>query len=170
MEESELIFNFFYILLCACIIYPPEEFSSLGLTIENCFAKLLGSKDLDFVGYHQRRTSLNLITHSCLPAFYFLIHYLKFAVTDKGNYDASEESLSTWTIKATTWKVAQRFSLLAVLFMPGLIIHWWQNNWKRHPISRTLLKFSNTQHSYVTVATDIGTEYRRYEFVYFQRV
>lgn len=165
MEEAELIFNFFYILLCFCIAYPPEEFISLGLTVENCFAKFLGSKDVEFVRYHQKRTSLNLFIHSCLPALYFLIHQLKFAIGDEDDTIIDSDGGITvdghWALKRITWKVAQRFSVIAVLFVPGLIVYWMQNNWEKHPISRTLKKFSNTPNSYATLASDINNEYRR---------
>lgn len=166
MEETELIFNFFYILLCFCLVYPPEEFISLGFTIENCFSKFLGSKDVEFVRYHQKRTALNLFIHSCLPAFYFLIYQLKFAIEDAES-DSIIDSKNRiavdgpWALKCITWKVAQRFSILAVLCVPALIFYWMQNNWEKHPISRTLKKYSNTRNSYVTVASDINNECRR---------
>lgn len=174
MDESELLFNLFYLLLCMCIIYPPEEFGRLGLTIEQLFANWLGEEHLNFVRYHQRRTSLNLFIHSCLPAIYFLIHRFKFSVFTE--YDDTEEESEldpdfpmpqeAVAFKTLTWKVAQRFSLMAVLAVPALIFNWYQQNWKRHPITQTLQKFSNTPNSTSDVESDIGNEFRRYAFVY----
>uniref|UniRef100_A0A1I8N562 RING-type domain-containing protein n=1 Tax=Musca domestica TaxID=7370 RepID=A0A1I8N562_MUSDO len=169
MDESELLFNLFYLLLCMCIIYPPEEFGRLGLTIEQLFSNWLGEEHLNFVRYHQRRTSLNLFIHSCLPAIYFLIHRFKFSVFTE--YDDTEEESEldpdfpmpqeAVAFKTLTWKVAQRFSLMAVLAVPALIFNWYQQNWKRHPITQTLQKFSNTPNSTSDVESDIGNEFRR---------
>lgn len=168
MDESELLFNLFYFLLCMCVIYPPEEFQRLGFTIEQLFSRVLGEEYLDFVGYHIRRTSLNLFVHSCLPVTYFLIHRLKFSVfaTQQPledneldpDFPMPQEAVA---FKTLTWKMAQRFSVLAVLAVPALIFNWHQQNWKRHPINKTLAKYSNTPDSYSAVASDIGTEFRR---------
>ncbi|KAH8294732.1 hypothetical protein KR018_002292, partial [Drosophila ironensis] len=170
MDESELLFNLVYFLLCMVIITPPEEFQRLGFTIEQLFARFLGDEYLDFVGYHLRRTSLNLFVHSCLPFCYFLIHRLKFSVFAKQeplensdldpDFPMPQEAVA---FKTLTWKTAQRFSVLAVLVVPALIFNWHQQNWKRHPISKTLAKYSNLQGSYTAVARDIGTELRRPE-------
>ncbi|XP_036675701.2 E3 ubiquitin-protein ligase TM129 [Drosophila suzukii] len=170
MDESELLFNLFYFLLCMVIIYPPEEFQRLGFTIEQLFARFLGEEYLDFVGYHLRRTSLNLFVHSCLPFSYFLIHRLKFSVfaTQEPLEDSDldpdfpmpQEAVA---FKTLTWKTAQRFSVLAVLAVPALIFNWHQQNWRRHPISKALSKYSNSPGSYSAVASDIGIEFRRPE-------
>ncbi|XP_064549293.1 E3 ubiquitin-protein ligase TM129 [Drosophila montana] len=168
MDESELLFNLFYFLLCMCVIYPPEEFQRLGFTIEQVFSRFLGEEYRDFVGYHLRRTSLNLFVHSCLPVTYFLIHRLKFSVfaTQQPledneldpDFPMPQEAVA---FKTLTWKMAQRFSVLAVLAVPALIFNWHQQNWRRHPINKTLAKYSNTPGSYSVVASDIGTEFRR---------
>lgn len=171
MDESELLFNLFYLLLCMCIIYPPEEFQRLGLTIEQLFSRWLGEEHLNFVRYHQKRTSLNLFIHSCLPATYFLIHRFKFSVFTEYDDDVEEESeldpdfpmpQEAVAFKTLTWKVAQRFSLMAVLAVPALIFNWYQQDWKRHPITQTLLKFSNVPNSTANLISDIGNEFRRY--------
>ncbi|XP_043652227.1 E3 ubiquitin-protein ligase TM129 [Drosophila teissieri] len=170
MDESELLFNLFYFLLCMVIIYPPEEFQRLGFTIEQLFARFLGEEYLDFVGYHLRRTSLNLFVHSCLPFSYFLIHRLKFSVfaTQEPLEDSDldpdfpmpQEAVA---FKTLTWKTAQRFSVLAVLALPALIFNWHQQNWRRHPISKALSKYSISPGSYSAVASEIGTEFRQPE-------
>uniref|UniRef100_A0A1B0BHP3 RING-type domain-containing protein n=1 Tax=Glossina palpalis gambiensis TaxID=67801 RepID=A0A1B0BHP3_9MUSC len=169
MDESELLFNLFYLLLCMCIIYPPEEFQRLGLTIEQLFSRLLGEEYLNFVLYHKKRTSLNLFVHSCLPALYFLIHRFKFSVFMESELEKESEldpdfpmPQEAKAFKTLTWKVAQRFSLMAILVVPALIFNWYQQDWKRHPISQTLLKFSNVPHSSITeIISDIGNEFRR---------
>lgn len=171
MDESELLFNLFYLLMCMCIIYPPEEFQRLGLSIEQLFSRWLGEEHLNFVRYHQKRTSLNLFIHSCLPATYFLIHRFKFAgIFTEYNNDLEEDAeldpdfpmpQEAVAFKTLTWKVAQRFSLMAVLAVPALIFNWSQQNWKRHPITQTLQKFSNVPGNIGNLVTDIGNEFRR---------
>ncbi|XP_037953099.1 E3 ubiquitin-protein ligase TM129-like [Teleopsis dalmanni] len=169
MDESELLFNLFYILLCMCIVFPPEEFQRLGFTIEEFGARLLGDEKINFILYHQRRTCLNLFVHSCLPAAYFLIHQLKFsvfAVKEPPEADLDPDfpmPQEAVAFKTLTWKIAQRFSLIAVLAVPAIIFNWKHQNWKRHPISLTLNKFSNGPHNYLPVATDISAEFRRYD-------
>lgn len=151
MSDSELVFTFFYILLCMCIFYPPTEFITLGLTIENLFANLLGTEEVEFIGYHQRRTSLTLFIHSCLPALYFLVHYLQF----NDQYATGDQ------MTAVTWRIAQKFSILAVLITPAIIVYWMQHDWSNHPISKMLNKFANSARGYASVAEDIGVEFRR---------
>ncbi|CAD7084076.1 unnamed protein product [Hermetia illucens] len=151
MSDSELVFTFFYILLCMCIFYPPTEFITLGLTIENLFANLLGTEEVEFIRYHQRRTSLTLFIHSCLPALYFLVHYLQF----NDQYATGDQ------MTAVTWRIAQKFSILAVLITPAIIVYWMQHDWSNHPISKMLNKFANSARGYASVAEDIGVEFRR---------
>lgn len=151
MDESELIFSFFYILLCACIVYPPTEFVSLGLTLDQVFANVLGLEEMDFVRYHQKRTSLTIFAHASLPALYFIIHFFRFSAEG----DANEP------FKATAWNLAQRVSLAAALFIPTVIARWAQNDWKHHPISKLLNKFANLPNGYAAVAADIASECRR---------
>lgn len=167
MDESELLFNLFYLLLCMCIIYPPEEFQRLGLTVEQLFSRWLGEEYLNFVLYHKRRTSLNLFVHSCLPALYFLIHRFKFSVFMEPELEKESEldpdfpmPQEAVAFKTLTWKVAQRSSLMVILVVPALIFNWYQQDWKRHPISQTLLKFSNVS-EITDITSDIGNEFRR---------
>lgn len=67
MTPEEFIFIIFYFMFCACIVAPPSEFVYAGLTVQNIFGNLLGSEQFDFVGYHTRRTTATLLTHSLLP-------------------------------------------------------------------------------------------------------
>ena len=61
------IFTVFYILLSACIIYPPIEFVSAGITIKDIFASWLGSENEFFIQYHIKRSIATLFVHSMLP-------------------------------------------------------------------------------------------------------
>lgn len=78
MSDSELAYHLFYMLLSFGIVYPPEELSLMGLTIEKLFDKYLGNEMHYFIKYHQRRTALNLFVHSCLPLIHFIIYIFMF--------------------------------------------------------------------------------------------
>lgn len=152
MEEAELIYNLFYILISICIIYPPTEFISIGLTIEQIFANFLGSETLNFIRYHQKLTSLKLAIHGSLPAIYFIIHYLRFPQNDNSN---NEE------LKFIVWKICKIFSFTISITISAIITYWYQQNWKYHPISKLLICFSNSLNSYESVAINISDEFRR---------
>ena len=68
METSvDLVYSVAYCLFAVCVLAPPSEIVSAGLTVQNVFSKYLGSEDMNFVNYHIRRTSATLIIHSLLP-------------------------------------------------------------------------------------------------------
>lgn len=153
-----------------CIVYPPEEFQRIGLTIEQLASNWLGEEYLNFVLYHQRRTSLNLLVHSCLPALYFVVHSYKFSMFSESRDKTTINDLDpdfpmpqeAVVLKTLVWKTAQRFSLLAVLAFPAVLLSWCQKNWRRHPITHTLEKFLNaTQPNVDSIASDINNEIRR---------
>lgn len=56
-----------YALVSLCFVAPPREFVSAGLTVQNILSGYLGSEDMDFVGYHLKRTTSTLLLHSLLP-------------------------------------------------------------------------------------------------------
>lgn len=70
--SPEVLFTIVYILLCACIIYPPSECISAGFTIQSIFNKFLGSEQESFTTYHLRRSCLNLFIYSLLPLAYVI--------------------------------------------------------------------------------------------------
>ena len=67
MEEIVIVFTLAYALVSLCFIAPPREFVSAGLTVQNILSSYLGSEDMDFVGYHLKRTTATLLLHSLLP-------------------------------------------------------------------------------------------------------
>jgi len=62
-----LFYTLFYLLMSGCIIYPPTEFVSAGLTVKDVFANWLGSENEFFIQYHIRRSVATLLLHSTLP-------------------------------------------------------------------------------------------------------
>ena len=67
MASSELIFTVSYVLVGMCLVIPPTEFVSAGLTVQNLLSNFLGSEHLNFLHYHMKRTAATLIIHSCIP-------------------------------------------------------------------------------------------------------
>lgn len=67
MEEIVIVFTLAYLLVSLCFVAPPREFVSAGLTVQNILSSYLGSEDMDFVGYHLKRTTATLLLHSLLP-------------------------------------------------------------------------------------------------------
>jgi len=67
MEESIIVLVIVYILFCLCILFPPTEFIAAGLTVTTIFNRYLGDESVDFVGYHIRRSIVNILSHCCLP-------------------------------------------------------------------------------------------------------
>ena len=67
MSEVDAVYSVAYVLLSICLIAPPTEFVSLGLTVQNVLAGYLGSEDMNFIYYHIKRTTATLIFHSLLP-------------------------------------------------------------------------------------------------------
>ena len=62
-----IVFTLAYLLVSLCFVAPPREFVSAGLTVQNILSSYLGSEDMDFVGYHLKRTTATLLLHSLLP-------------------------------------------------------------------------------------------------------
>lgn len=60
-------YTLFYILISGCIIYPPTEFISAGLTIKDICSTWLGSENEFFIQYHIKRSVVTLMVHSMLP-------------------------------------------------------------------------------------------------------
>ena len=62
-----IVFTIAYALVSLCFVAPPREFVSAGLTVQNILSGYLGSEDMDFVGYHLKRTTSTVLLHSLLP-------------------------------------------------------------------------------------------------------
>ena len=69
MQElsHDLIVTAIYIVMALCLIAPPSEFISVGLTIQNIFSAFLGSEEMNFSLYHIKRTTCIVLFHSSLP-------------------------------------------------------------------------------------------------------
>jgi len=130
-----------YLLLCVCIVFPPTELRSAGLTIDTVLSGLLGSEDLQFVQYHIRRTTTTLIAHSLLLiGFYVTVAY---ALPELDLYNVQEVPI--W------WKLWFTLSVVTPLTVTLIAYHWSRNSWASHPIARQL-------ELYATSMRDTGSE------------
>lgn len=146
MTESDFVFNIFYGLFCYCVVYPPVEFESLGLTTNRLFSSWLGQEDLQFVQYHMRRTTLNLAVHALLPVIYIILYLI---------YNMGSKPLSHFS-----YLVALLALPILVIFM-GTVVRWIVNAWNEHPITLKLKRFSNNPSEWQPIAESINAEYRR---------
>ena len=65
--SPDFIYSVIYVILALCLIAPPVEFVSIGLTIQNLFSSFLGSEEMNFIFYHIKRTTCTYIFHSIIP-------------------------------------------------------------------------------------------------------
>jgi hypothetical protein len=72
VASPEVFFSVFYALFAACLIAPPTEFISAGLTVQNLLSNFLGSEEMNFINYHIKRTAATVVFHACLPLGKFL--------------------------------------------------------------------------------------------------
>uniref|UniRef100_V5I946 Transmembrane protein n=1 Tax=Anoplophora glabripennis TaxID=217634 RepID=V5I946_ANOGL len=154
--SPEVIFSISYILLCACIIYPPSEFISAGFTVEAIFSKYLGSEQESFTTYHIKKSCLNLFVYSLLPLAYVVslcvVGYI-------------EEITILFTGFSLYWKFFATTSLAIPFFSLYQIKKWCENNYEQHPIVINLKKFCNNNTSWKSVANDVDIEFRRFDKV-----
>ncbi|XP_024889457.1 E3 ubiquitin-protein ligase TM129-like isoform X1 [Temnothorax curvispinosus] len=150
--SAVLFYTLFYLLMSGCIIYPPTEFVSAGLTVKDVFANWLGSENEFFVQYHIRRSVATLLLHSALPLGYVLgllffdhIDAEKLLLND-GNY------LGPLIVLCAT---------IVPLYTLNKVFEWSVNNWATHPIAKNLSVYGNNNTPWTSVASDINTEYRR---------
>merc|ERR1712055_953844 len=62
-----ILYFILYCLFCICLVFPPTEFVSAGLSIDNILSSYIGSEHLQFIQFHIRKSAANLIFHSLLP-------------------------------------------------------------------------------------------------------
>ncbi|XP_022918605.1 E3 ubiquitin-protein ligase TM129 [Onthophagus taurus] len=151
--DTDIFYTILYLILSVCIIYPPSEFISAGVTIPNLFSFLLGSEHTQFIHYHIKRSCITLLVYSFIPLGYFL-GYLAF-VSDNKLYQVWV--LGNSYIKQGIFAIAVILPLMAVY----QLLNWCRNNYEDHPITKNIKKFlNNNNNDWNTVASDINSEYR----------
>lgn len=151
MQEAEFIFSLVFALFAFGIIYPPTEFESIGLTINNVFATFMGSIDIEFVQYHLRRTCLTLFVHSILPTIYIVCYSFKFGELIEYNVEIFP--------KFVLWNSFVIFALIMPFITAGIIYHWCKDEYANHPLAQNLKKYN--RENWLQAAIDINAEYRR---------
>ncbi|CAH1784509.1 unnamed protein product [Owenia fusiformis] len=146
MASIEAIYTVLYFLLGGCIIFPPTEFVSAGLTIQHLLSGLLGSEEMNFIYYHIKRITATMIFHSFLPLFYFL----GLAWTT-----SNVEIIFPQTINAWCFVLAVSVILPITTSLVGF--YWSRNKWNNHPLAKKLSIFGQWR----AVASSIDIEFRR---------
>ncbi|CAL7937396.1 unnamed protein product [Xylocopa violacea] len=155
-----LFYTLFYILISGCIIYPPTEFVSAGLTIKDIFSTWLGSENESFIQYHIKRSVITLFLHSMLP-FGYIFGLILFGHVDDVNVLLGGTKL---------WSIFVTCTVLIPLYTLQKIFTWSMNNWNKHPIAQNLMVYYNNNNNnnnsnngllWTTVASDINVEFRR---------
>ncbi|XP_071793659.1 E3 ubiquitin-protein ligase TM129-like [Asterias amurensis] len=148
--SSEFIYSLIYILICVCIVIPPTEVRSAGLTIYNLLSVWLGSEEMSFIQYHIKKTTLTAIVHSVLPLAYYI--GLSFAAPNQQWFEFDE--LSIWILLYLGVSTTVCLSTLTLCY-------WWsKNNWGNHPIAKALHHQGNNR-AWTDVAARINVEFRR---------
>lgn len=86
----------------------------------------------------------------------------------------TEPRLITWAnaIHPNCTAVVVVLSLLPMIFTTVMIVYWWLDNWQRHPLSRTLMLYTQdtvrSPSSWMSVASNVNTEFRRLVCVEFR--
>ena len=146
-ERSDIYFSIVYFIIVICFVVPPREFASAGLTIQNLFTSYLGSEDVDFIGYHLRRTSVTLLVHSFLP----LVYYFGLGVTSP--------DYSLFAVTRLTPPLAL-FTLIcfgAALLGTLMFFLWTSSTFRFHPLVRDLTAYGSPWRG---VASQINLEFR----------
>lgn len=156
MQEGEFVLSLFFTLFAFGIFYPPTEFESIGLTINNVFSTFLGSDEIEFIQYHLRRTCLTQFIHSILPAFYIVCFYFKFGKFIE--YDVRIFS------KFIFWNIFVVFAFTLPIISTAFIYYWCKDNYAKHPLVQNLQKYNRD--NWQQAASDINAECRRCEAQY----
>ncbi|XP_041370847.1 LOW QUALITY PROTEIN: E3 ubiquitin-protein ligase TM129-like [Gigantopelta aegis] len=146
------LFTLFYIFFSACLVAPPTEFISAGLTVQNIFSSFLGSEQMHFVYYHIRRTTATMIVHSLLPLGYYI---------GLGLFAPELQLFFPWSTH-TVWNIFLAISVLLPVLFSLLALYWFKDKWNNHPIACQLSYLTNDpSSSWRSVASSIDIEFRR---------
>ncbi|CAI9717429.1 Hypothetical predicted protein [Octopus vulgaris] len=155
MEENVttvfLLYTLLYCFFAICVIAPPTELVSAGFSIQNVFSNYLGSQDLHFIIYHQRRTAITLVIHSILPLGYYV--GLSCLVDSHLHFDL-DDLTSGWMIYLI---LATSFPIATLT----LFYYWSLNNWDQHPVAKQLQLLTENGSSWHDIASSINVEFRR---------
>lgn len=148
-ETEEIYFNLFFLILSFVTVFPPQAFDFFGLTVEVLFQSIIGpaaKEKINFIRYHQKRILFTAAFYFLIPVTYFLMHFIYYGDKETSGF----------------WRFAHSLCIFVVFFgFPLAYLHCVPNNWEKHTLSQKLSLFANTNGSFLDVASNISTEYRR---------
>ncbi|XP_075972534.1 E3 ubiquitin-protein ligase TM129 [Anticarsia gemmatalis] len=145
----DVLVTLFYILFSMCIIHPPTEFVAAGFTIAQLFEGFLGSENMNFVGYHMKRTTITALTHSALPLGYVLC-------------------LLCCGERSPWLPAAAAATAIIPLLMCYRLLCWWENDQIKHPVVKSLLPYVTPGSDWRVVAGNLNCEFRNVDKVSIQ--
>jgi hypothetical protein len=74
---------------------------------------------------------------------------------------ANSSSRSMFWQGSAVWQLSVFAAITVPLAAVYLVWGWWRDQWKSHPVARTLACFCNPNADWVSVASDINLEFRR---------
>lgn len=123
MDTSLLLYT---VLFVGMFLAFPKELKRAGFNIDYIFHGWLGDPQLDFLGYHVRRTSLTFLIHCCLPFFFLAgVHSNLVSFTLP---DYLEVSITTLGVLTASY---------------GLICFFFHSSLQRHPVYKLLQKYDS---------------------------
>lgn len=149
-----VLYSLGYVLLAVCMVAPPTEFVSAGLTVQTVLSSFLGSEQLNFLGYHIRRTTATMLVHSLIPLGYYIG---RLFISSEDEHFANPFALST------LWKAFLAGSILLPLCVGVIAYHWSRNKWQCHPIAKLLQHLAPSGSSWHAIASSINVEFRRFD-------
>ncbi|KAG6447827.1 E3 ubiquitin-protein ligase TM129 [Manduca sexta] len=137
----DFLITLFYLIFSIGIIYPPTEFVSAGFTIAQLFENYLGSENVNFIGYHMKRTTITALIHSSLPLGYVFCLWC-------GGENGS-------------WMLASAAATALIpLLMCYKLLCWWEHDKTKHPIVKTLLPYVMPGTDWRVTAANLNVEFR----------
>ncbi|CAH1634986.1 unnamed protein product [Spodoptera littoralis] len=144
-----VLVSLFYLLFSICVVYPPTEFVSAGFTIAQLFEGFLGSENINFIGYHMKRTTITALIHSALPLGYV------FTLLCAGERNP-------WL------PAAAAATAIIPLLMCYRLLCWWENGQAKHPVVKSLLAYVTPGSDWRVVAANLNIEFRNVDKVSIQ--
>lgn len=151
MASEELIFfQLMYILFTYCVVYPPQEFINVGLSVEKICSSLFKfpPETTQFVQYQIHRTTANRILHSLLPLIYFVLYDMYF-----GHFNTNPQWMLVYV-----WSIGWWTSLVVPLCLAAFSVYEWKTNSTQ--FKREMTKYCSQGQSWQDVAASIDVEYR----------
>ncbi|XP_033756751.1 E3 ubiquitin-protein ligase TM129-like [Pecten maximus] len=149
----DVLFTIFYVFFSFCLMSPPTEFVSAGITIQNVLSNYLGSEDMHFIYYHIKRTTFTVVVHSFLPLGYYV---------GSGLFSPEKDLFNLWSL-SFFWRMYLGLSISVILLVSLVAFNWSLQKWNNHPISKQLGHLQRSGESWRTVASSINIEFRRFD-------